>query len=258
MAQTCEACGREIGFFSCGNLCGQCQKLFKAELARLEKEILTNKDLAGESAEIIKKGDKKTRRKLYNRLFRQFESRGELGQTEITALQKLQQALDLSDDEVNSLERIKPYEFLVKAKEAIAKGASLPAFDLSTQLKQKDLTGIAPIIRKNEVVHYASPASLIETEEVVSEGLLWGIKTRIRDVEATRGVLILTSQRLFLCPFPWEKPVEIPLYSIFHVESTRDNLVIFSRGRRRPYYFRINNRVAIKVFEACLRYLLTR
>lgn len=258
MARICEACGRRLGFFSWGDFCSQCQKLLKAELARLEKEILTNKDLSGERAEIIKKGNRKLRRKLYDKVFRQFESRGELGQQEITALQKLQQALNLSDDEVNSLERIKPYEFLVKANEAIAKGASLPAFDLSTQLKQKDLMKIAPIIRKNEVVHYASPASLIETEEVVSEGLLWGIKTRIRDVEATRGVLILTTQRLFLCPFPWEKPVEIPLHSIFHVESIPDNLVIFSRGRGRPYYFKINNRVTIKVFEACLHYLLTR
>jgi len=258
MAQTCEACGRKIGIFRPGNLCGQCKKLFKAELARLEKEILTNKGLAGEPAEIIKKGNKKTLRKLYDRVFRQFESRGELGQTEMMTLLKLQQALELSDDEVNSWERIKPYEILVKAKEAIEKGASLPIFDLNTQLKPKDLMKIAPIIRKNEVVHFAAPASLIETEEVVSEGLLWGVKTRTREVEASRGVLILTSQRLFLCPFALEKPIEIYLFSIFHFEGKQNSLTIFSRGRGRPYYFRINNRVAIKIFEVCFHYLLTR
>jgi len=54
-------------------------------------------------------------------------------------LKKLQEALDLSDDEVNSLERTKPYDFLVKVKEAIGKGASLPIFDLNTQLEPKDL-----------------------------------------------------------------------------------------------------------------------
>ena len=253
----CGACGRKLGFFSWGDFCRQCQKLFKTELTRLEKEILSNKDLSGEPAVIIKKGNKKSRIKLYDKVFRQFETRGELSQAEITALQKLQQALDLSDDEVNAREQIKLYEFLAKAREAIEKGVSLPVFDLNTHLKPKDLMKIAPIIRKNELIHFAAPASLMETEEVISEKLLWGVKTTIRDVEATRGALILTSQRLFLCPFPLEKPVEIPLFYIFHVEGKLNSLTIFSRARGRPYDFRISNRAAIKIFETCLHYLLT-
>jgi len=54
----------------------------------------------------------------------------------------------------------------------IEKGASLPIFDLNIQLEPKDLMKIAPIIRKNDLVHFAAPASLIETEEVISEKLL--------------------------------------------------------------------------------------
>ena len=214
----CENCGKKLPFFNSETLCMECKTACESELSKVEKEILAIKKVTEQQLELLKKQDKQSLLKLYSRLYNQFEADKELEEQEIETLQKIQKALSLTNEDIKFDERIRPYIYV----NAIKKEGKLPMIDLHIE------GGGHVILKKEEIVHFANTAVLKELKSVslgysggshgISFPIVKGIRYRVgahrghmvkedRLVETSQGALLITTQRLFLHPFPGYKPV---------------------------------------------------
>ncbi len=233
MAKFCQDCGKKLSFFAGGTLCRDCEAARKAELSRVqaelsaelskvEKEILTSEDITEQQVGLLKKQDRNSLLDLYSKIYDQFIGDKELEEQEIKTLQKIQEAFNLTNEDVEFAPRVRPYIYV----NTIRKEGNLPTVNLQIE------GGSPVVLKKGEIVHFADKATLKELKTVslgyeggshgVSFRIAKGISYRVgahrghvvredRFVETSRGVFIITNQRLFLHPFPGYKPLSIPL-----------------------------------------------
>jgi hypothetical protein len=153
----------------------------------------------------------------------------------------------------------------------IERGEPLPTILLSVEKTTN------PLLRKGEIVHFASGAGLLEFKTISREykagsrglsiPLGYGVRMRLgqskgrwnkdeRYVQTSAGILILTNRRLFLQPSGVNKPVSIPLTKILSYQPfMTDGLIIYKESREKPYVFGVTDSQAIQIFTLCLDYL---
>lgn len=278
MAKFCQRCGKKLSFFTRGMFCKDCELAYKTEremieaelaaaLEKAEKEILATKNITEQQIELFKKEDKNTLLKLYSRIYDQFVSNKELEEEEIKVLRKIQDAFNLTNEDVKFEERIRPYIYV----NTIKKEGTLPTVNLQIE------GGSPVILKKGEVVHFADKAVLKELKSVslgysggshgISFRIAKGISYRVgahrghivkedRFVETSRGVLIITNQRLFLHPFPGYKPLSISLNKILSYQCFNNGIELYKEGREKGYFFAIDKSCSVELFGICLGHLL--
>jgi hypothetical protein len=280
MAKLCKNCGKKLSFFTSGTLCKECKTAQEAErsiieaeqsaqLSQIEKEILTTKNVTEQQLELLRKQDKQSLLKLYSILYDQFEADKEFEEEEIETLRKIQEAFSLTDEDIKFDERIRPYIYV----NMIKKEGKLPSVNLRIE------GGGQVILKKGEVVHFADTAVLKELKSVslgysggshgISFPIAKGVRYRVgahrghivkedRFVETSRGVLIITTQRLFLHPFPGHKPVSIPLNKILSYQCFNNGIEVYKEGREKGYFFAIGKSGSVELFGLCFGHLLGR
>lgn len=238
-----------------------------SQLSRIEKEILATRKVTKGQLELLRKQDKQSLLKLYSRLYEQFEADKELEEEELEILQKIQEEFSLTNEDIKFDERIRPYIYV----NIIKKEGKLPSVDLHIE------GGGQVILKKGEIVHFADTAVLKELKSVslgysggshgISFRIAKGIRYRVgahrghivkedRFVETSRGVLIITNQRLFLHPFPGHKPLSIPLNKILSYHCFNNGIEVYKEGREKGYFFAIGKSGSVEIFGLCLGHLL--
>lgn len=278
MAKFCQRCGKKLSFFTRNTLCSDCEKVQKEELAKIEaelaaeldkieKEIIATKNVTEQQLKILSKQNKNSLLKLYSKIYEQFESDKELGEEEIDTLQKIQDAFNLTNEDVKFDERVRPYIYV----NSIRNEGKLPTVTL-------EIEGGSPVVlKKGEIVHFADRAILKELKSVslgysggshgVSFRICKGISYRVgahrghivkedRFVETSRGVLLITNQRLFLHPFAGYKPVSIPLNKILSYQCFHNGIELYKEGREKSYFFALDKSGSVELFGLCLGHLL--
>lgn len=277
MAKSCQSCGKKLSLFSNMTQCKECRAAkeaeitkkkeeISAELREIQRDIVKQKDINEKQIEFMKKLDKSSRISIYSKVYEIFESNNELDESEISTLEKIQDAFSLSNDDVSFFDRVMPYTYYNSAK----KGGTLPTVKLQVE-------GGSPfILKKDEVIHYAYNAILKEMKSVslgyrgkshgVSFPIGGGIRYRVgahkghvkredRLLETSNGVFIITNQRLFLYPSRGHKPLSIPLNKILSYHCFENGIEIFKDGREKGYFLSIDER-AVEIFGICLENLL--
>lgn len=278
MAKFCQTCGKKLSFLASGTLCKECKAAQEAEIAKrktelatelsnIQGEIVRNKDITEQQIELLKKQDKKTLINLYSKVYEAFEANKELDESEINTLKKIQDAFDLSNDDVNFDERVRPYVYVYSIK----KQGTLPTISLQIE-------GSSPVIlKKGEVVHFADKAVLKEVKSIslgyrggshgVSLPIGGGVRYRVgahrghiqredRLVETSRGALLISNQRLFLQPSPGHKPLSIPLNKILSYQCFGNGIEVYKEGREKGYFFSIGKSGSVELFGLCIGHLL--
>jgi len=267
MAKLCENCGKKLSFFTSETLCKECKIAYESELSKVEKEILAIKKVTEQQLELLRKQDKQSLLKLYSRLYDQFEADKELEEEEIETLGKIQEAFSLTNEDIKFDERIRPYIYV----NMIKKEGKLPLVNLQIE------GGSPVVLKKGETVHFADRAVLKELKSVslgysggshgVSFRIAKGIRYRVgahrghivkedRFVETSRGVLLITNQRLFLHPFLGHKPLSIPLNKILSYQCFNNGIEVYKEGREKGYFFAIGKSGSVELFGLCLGHLL--
>lgn len=278
MAKFCQICGKKLSLFSGGTLCKECKAVQEAEIAKkkaelstelsnIQGEIVRNKDITEQQIKLLKKQDKKSLINLYSKVYEEFESNKELDEGEINTLKKIQDAFNLSNDDVNFDDRVRPYIYVYSVK----KEGTLPTINLQIE------GGSPVILKKGEVVHFADKAVLKELKSVslgyrggshgVSFPIGGGIRYRVgahrghiqredRLVETSRGALIISNQRLFLHPSPGYKPLSIPLNKMLSYQCFGNGIEVYKEGREKGYFLSIEKSGSVELFGLCLGHLL--
>lgn len=278
MAKFCQKCGKKLSLFSRKVLCEDCEKTNKAELEKMEaervielkkaeEEIIRNKDISENFLKILKNHDKKSLINLYLKVYNEFESDKELEEKEIEVLENIQDAFNLSNEEVKFDDLVRPYIYV----NSIRKEENLPTINVQIS------GGSQVILKKGEVVHFAEKAVLNEMRSVslgysggshgISIPLVKGVRYRIgahkgnivkedRMVQTSQGVLILSNQRLLLHPFPGNKPLSIQLNKILSYQCFDNGLEVYKEGREKGYFFSLEKSGSVEIVELCLGHLL--
>ncbi len=278
MAKFCDICGKKLSLFSGGTICKECKVAQEAEVAKkiaglstelsnMQGEILNTKDISERQIELLKKQDKQSLINLYSKTYEEFESNKELDESEINTLKKIQDAFNLSNEDVNFDDRVKPYIYVYSLK----KEGTLPTLNLQID------SGSQVVFKKGEVVHHADKAILKELKSVslgysgsshgVSFPIGGGIRYRVganrghivkedRLLETSKGALIISNQRLFLHPSLGHKPLSIPLNKILSYQCFGNGIEVYKEGREKGYFFSIAKSGSVELFGLCLAHLL--
>jgi len=282
MATICKECGKRPSFFSLSSLCPECklktesrkiegketEKRFKEEKALIEKAITSAKSISDQQLDIIRIIHKKHSIELYDKVYQEFTKDAELEEREIEVLQKIQKARNLSNEEISYAQKVLPYIYVNLVK----KEGRLPTVD-------PKITDSGPIIlKKDEIIHFANAARLkeLKTISLGYEGQSRGFSFRImkgvtyrvgqhrghllkedRYVDTSRGVLVVTNQRIYLHPAPGYKPISVPLSKILSYNCFRDCVEVYKEGREKGYAFFMDSG-PVEVIGLCLNFLLNK
>lgn len=282
MASTCSECGKRMSFLSLSSICPDCKEVVAArkqaeedaermaeeEREAIGTEIINSRSISDKQLDIVQRLKKKSAINLYNKIYAAFIKDAELEHKEIETLLKIQNAANLSNDEILYKENVLPYAYV----SAIKIDGKLPTPEIQ-------IPGASPIIlKKGEVPHFGDLAVLKETRTVtlgykggsrgISIKIMKGVSYRVgahrgeiqreeKLIEISRGALILTNQRVYLHPLPGCKPVSIPLNKILSYNCFRDAIEIYKDGRERGYLFYMNSG-AVEIAGICLNFLLTK
>ncbi|MFC1517476.1 hypothetical protein ACFL5G_02845 [Candidatus Margulisiibacteriota bacterium] len=263
----CKECGKKLSFISFSALCKECSNKIEKEIEAAEEDIIKSKKVSNEQLKLLKKQKKKDMLRIYERVYEEFESDKELEANEIAVLKKIQEAFDLSKEEVEYNERILPYLYVNSIRE---KG-ELPEIDLTIK------GGSQVILKKNEKAYFADGAALKEMRSVslgysggshgISFPIAKGVRYRVgahrgrivkedRYVDTSQGILLITNKRLFLQPFPGNKPLSIPLDKILSYQAYKNGLELYKAGREKGYFFSMVNNSSVEILGLCLSHLL--
>lgn len=278
MAKFCQICGKKLSLFSGKTICKECKVAQEAEIAKkeaelsaelsnMQSEILNTKNMTEQQIESLRKQSKDSLINLYSKLYEEFEADQELEEDEINTLKKIQDAFNLSNEDVNFDDRVRPYIYV----NAVRKEGTLPTVNLQIE------GGSPVVLKKSEVVHFADKAVLKEMKSVSlgysggSHGISFpiggGIRYRVgahrghivkedRFVETSRGVLIISNQRLFLHPSPGHKPLSIPLNKILSYQCYGNGIEVYKESREKGYFLSIDKSGSVELFGLCMGHLL--
>jgi hypothetical protein len=278
MSKSCQTCGKKLALLSWGTMCKECKAACEADIAKkeaeianeynhIQSEIIINKDITEQQVDLLRKHNKKELVGLYSKVYEEYVLNKELDSEEINTLKKVQDAFNLSDDDVGFNERVRPYIYVYSIKHE----GALPAISLKIE-------GSSPVIlKKGEIVHFADSVVLKETKSVslgykggshgVSFPIGGGIRYRVgahkghlqredRLLETSRGVVIISNQRLFLHPSPGNKPLSIPLNKVLSYQCFGNGIEIYKDGREKGYFLSIGSSGSVELFGLCLGHLL--
>ncbi len=96
MARYCNVCGAKLSIFKKDNLCDSCKH-------KLEQSIIRTRELTQEQYKILSDFSKNKSSKVsfFNKIYKQLEKIGGIQETEIDLLQKIQEALNLTNEAVS-------------------------------------------------------------------------------------------------------------------------------------------------------------
>lgn len=77
-----------------------------------------------------------------------------------------------------------------------------------------------------------------------------------RLLETSRGVLIISNQRLLLHPSAGHKPLSIPLNKILSYQCFENGIEVYKEGREKGYFFSIDKGGSVETFGLCIGHLL--
>ncbi|MBE3088674.1 MAG: hypothetical protein IMZ41_00160 [Actinobacteria bacterium] len=267
MSKLCKECGKRLSLFSSTSLCKECDKLLDDKYAGIRHNVLKNFDLKEEQTNfLINTFEKESLLDFYHEIYNILLFNKELKGNEIELLMKIKDSLNLSDEDVDFNRRIKPYIYINVIKEK----NELPNFKLET-------FGFNIILKKNEKIHFADTAVLkeIKTKSIGYANSRSGVNFRIikdvnyktgahegsivtkdRLIQFSRGVLVITNQRLFLNPFPGYRPVSISIDKILSFQAYQNGIEIYKEDSCDGYFFEIDNIGSVEIFGICLSFLL--
>lgn len=267
MAKICKECGKKLPLFSHSLICKECNKLIDKKYVEIKNDALKNFVLKEEQANYLKdKFGKDALLVFYNEIYNKLLSEKEIRRNEIEFLVKIKDSLILSDEDIGFNERIKPYVYIDIIKER----NELPDFKLET-------FGFNLVLKKNEKTYFADAAILkgIETKSLgysesrsgVSFRIISGVdykagahKGNIVDedelLQTSKGILIVTSQRLLLNPLPGNRPLSIPLDKILSYQAYQNGIEVYKEDRWKGYFFEIDDIGSVEIFGICLSFLL--
>lgn len=266
IGQKCTNCGKTLPLFSSEGVCEDCKKKVDSESDEIKLELLSNKNLSAEQTSILKKHYRKSLLKLFDDLYEAFILDEVLDDEELNLLRNFQKEFDLTNEEVKFDERLRFHVY----RNALLKEGNLPVVNLT-------ISGSSPVIlKKGELIHFAESSELSEMKTInlgyrggsrgVSFRLMKGVSLRMGShrgqlvkedklVPTSRGVFILTNQRLLLQPFPGCKAVQIPLAKLLSYNFFKNGIEIYKDGREKPYFFNLKEG-SIDIVGLCLEHLL--
>lgn len=267
MARVCKECGKKLSIFSTSLLCEECSKFLNEKYIEIKKDALKNLDLKEEQVNFLQ--IKFARDRLlcfYNEIYDILILKIGLKRKELEFLLKIKNSFALSDDEIGFDERMRPYIYV----DAIKEKNELPDFKL-------EYSGFNIVLKQNERFHFAYAAVL---NEIKTKGFEYdegrsGVSFRImkdvnyragvhignimdkdRLVKTSRGILVITNQRILLNPFPGHKPLSIPLDKILSYQAYQNGIEVYKENRWKGFFFEIDSTGAVEVFGICLSFLL--
>ena len=280
MGKSCQSCGKKLSLFASGTMCKECRVEQEAEaairkaalyteLSNMQSEILQSKGVAEHHLHLLKKHDRQSLMDFYSRIYEAFEADKELEECEIDTLRAIQQASALSNEDIDFDGRVRPYIYI----NSLRQEGKLPTVNLQVD------GGSPPVFKKGEVVHFADTAVLKEIRSInlgyqggshgVSIPLGGGVRYRVgahkghiqredKLVETSKGVLVITSHRLFLHPFPGRKPMSIPLTKIISYQCFGNGIEVYKEGREKGYFLSTTQSGSVEMFGLCLGHLLAQ
>jgi len=263
----CEECGKQLPSRYKKKYCEECNNKRQEKINEIKNIIINSQSIDDETTRFIKNLDKEETITLYEEIFKKFEEDNELDEKEIELLNNIQEIASLTNEEIKYKERLLPYLYV----HSIKTENKLP----TPKLK---LEGVGNIIyKKNETPHYAAPAILQELKTIslgyrggshgVSIRIAKGVRYRVgghrghieketKYVETSRGVLLVTNQRIFLHPFPGNKPLSIPLKKILSYNCYENGIELYKEGREKGYFLKMDSG-DVELFGICLSHLLS-
>lgn len=281
MAKYCSKCGVKLPLLSSlgSSLCKDCNTKMKNDDAQKKAElnnerttimqdIIERKTIEDEQVEKLKKQTKKELILLYNNVFSNFESDGELEKSELETLQTIKSSFDLSNEDVDFEKRVMPYHYVY----LIRHENKLPTIKLAYE------DNVSPVVlKKGEEIHFTTPALLKEMKTInlgyqggsngVSIRVMKGVSYRVGSsrgsvkkveklVETSHGNLLLTNKRVFLHPAANCKPVSIPLDKVLAYNCFKNGVEIYKEGREKGYFIQTMNEGATEIIGMSLGFLL--
>jgi hypothetical protein len=282
MAKTCKECNKKLPLFSSSFLCKECIRLINEKYAEIKNEVLKNFDINEEQADYLRdKFRKDDLLNFYNEIYKILVSAKGLmandykilvpatgfKKNELEFLLKIKDGLKLSGKDIDFDEKIQPYIYINIIKEKNV----LPDFEPGT-------FSLNLILKKNEKIFFADKAVLkeirarslgyCEGRSGVSFRIISGVdyvsgehKGNIANddilIQTSKGILIITSERLLLNPFPGNRPLSIPLDKILSYQAYQNGIEVYKEDSRKGYFFKIDNIGSVEVFGICLSFLLS-
>jgi hypothetical protein len=265
--RTCETCGQNLPLFSSKRVCDKCASEQAAKLAQIEQGIIGGKVATREQLDFLAGLEHSQKVACYRHILSGFLEDAELEDAEIDALNTLREGLGLTLEEAQFVDVVLPYSYA----RAIREEGHLP----SVRLDFQGADGV--VLRKGELVHAYCPVVYKELRSVVTgySGGSHGVSIRVmkgvryhvgthrghviredRLQEVSRGVLILTNQRLFLHPARGaSRTVSIPRAKIQSYTCYENAIEVFKEGREKGYYF-VSRPGYVEVLALCLGHLL--
>jgi hypothetical protein len=282
MAKTCKECSKKLPLFSNSFLCEECRKLIDETYIKIKNEVLKNFDIKQEQANYLKdKFEKDELLNFYSEIYKILisakglianeynllvPSEG-LKRNELELLLKIKDSLKLSNKDIDFDEKIQPYIYINIIKEK----NELPHFKF-------EASGFNLVLKKNEKIYFTDNAIIKEIRiknlgysegrSGVSFRIIGGVDYKAgehkgnivnedRLVQISKGMLIVTSQRLLLNPFPGSRPLSIMLDKILSYQAYQNGIEVYREDIRKGYFFKIDNIGSVEVFGICLSFLLS-
>ncbi|MGQ9818960.1 MAG: hypothetical protein ACUVQ1_03430 [Candidatus Kapaibacteriales bacterium] len=275
----CQRCGKKLSFFASlfsKRFCLECEEAMRIEnerknieLANLESIITSQKnfELTNEQIKLLKEQSKAYRINLFMKLYKVLEEDNEITFSEYNLLKDFQEKLELTNEEINFDDNILPYLFVAQIKSE----GTLP------ELRPPRISGSEINLQSGEKIHFYFPAILNEKRVVKTNygGGSYGVSFRVAKgiryhigshrgnilrqetlVETSRGILLITNQRIVLQPELGFKPISIPLNKILSYQCFSNSLLVFKEGREKGYYFTTSKSGWVEVAGICLTYFL--
>jgi hypothetical protein len=284
MANYCRCCGKKISWFAnhllSESVCDECKKKKDieiqaeqvksiTELDQMKNEVISIGAVNANQLERIKSKGKEWSIKFYTKVYDAFKSDREISEKELDILKNIQEGLSLTKDDIKYDDIVLPYVYVALLK----KENKLPTINLVVD------TGMQIILKKDEVIHFASKASLNEMRVVnlgyesgshgVSFRIMKGVSYRIgaskghvikeeRLIETSRGIFLVTNQRLFLHPIGDNKPLSIPLNKILSYSCFSNGIQFYKEGREKGYFISMEKNSSVEIAGLCLGHLVSR
>ncbi len=234
-----------------------------AELISIKKDIVANNSI-NDQIKVVQNYDKNEQIRFYTSIYNAYAKKGNVSINELSMLEDLQSRLSLSSQEIQYEDRILPYSYA----NTIRIEEKLPVVGIPA--------GIQVITRKDEIIHFICQAILKEvwttgqrwegSSQGVSFPIFEGFNFQIGStkghiikeeklMETSRGLLMVTNQRLFLHPLGENKPLSILLDKILSYNCFSNGIQVYKEGREQGYFLSMERNSCVEIVGLCLGYL---
>lgn len=282
MAKHCETCGKKISWFAdqilSATICDQCkykkQLLFEnkdaniqPELEQIKKDVVAEDSISDIDLDRVRKYSKEDLIRFYSSVYRLYEYEGRISEKELILLARIEYGLGLTKDEIQYNTRVLPYLYASQIKEH----GTLPIIKLTVT------DGTQVILKKDETIHFKNKVILKEvcSTGYTFEGSTQGVSFPIIEgfnyqvgathghlvkedklMETSRGLFLITNQRLFLNPTGDNKPLSISLDEVLSYNCFANGVQVYQEDRDKGYFISMENSTSVEIAGLCLGHLL--